>query len=52
MALITIAGAIVGYIILIFIIYKLFEKFFKFVFFILTAAFVVGLIYLMNKGLI
>ncbi len=51
MALITIAGAIVLYIILIFLLYKFIEKFFKIVFFIITALFVIGLLYMISKGI-
>jgi len=51
MALITVAGVIFLYIAIIFLLYKFFEKFFKIVFFLITALFVVGLLYLMAKGL-
>ena len=50
MALITIAGAVIVYLLVIFLLYKFFEKFFKIVFFIITALFVVGLLYLLGKG--
>lgn len=51
MALITIAGAIVLYIILVFLLYKFIEKFFKILFFIITALFIMGLLYMISKGI-
>lgn len=45
-----IAGAVVAYFIVMFIMHKLFEKFFMILFFILSMLFVVGVIYLMLKG--
>lgn len=51
MALITIAGAVVLYIILIFLLYKFIEKFFKIVFFIITVLFIIGLLYMISKGI-
>ena len=45
MALTNIAMLVIGYFVVMFLFYKLFEKFFKIFFFVITAAFILGLIY-------
>jgi hypothetical protein len=50
MALTEAAIAIIGYFIAVFLLYKFFEKFFKIVFFLLTALVVAALFYFMVKG--
>ena len=50
MTLTTIAVAVILYVLVIFLLYKFIEKFFKVLFFIITALFVIGLLYLMSKG--
>ena len=50
MPLTTIAVVVIVYLVLMFLLNRLFEKFFKIMFFLITALFIVGLIYIMTKG--
>ena len=45
-----IAGVVIFYLVLMVIFHKLFEKFFKLVFFILSALFLMAVLYFMFKG--
>ena len=45
-----IGGAIIGYLIFMFLIHKIFEKFFMILFFIISALFFVGVLYFVLKG--
>ncbi|MBI2542427.1 hypothetical protein HYV80_07000 [Candidatus Woesearchaeota archaeon] len=45
-----VAGAVVAYFIVMFVMHKLFEKFFMILFFVLSMLFVVGVLYFVLKG--
>jgi len=45
-----IIGALIGYLVLIFMLHKLFEKFFMMLLFIVSSLFVLGVLYFVLKG--
>ena len=50
MSVVTIAGTIVAYLVVIFVLYKIFEKFFKIMFFVVSVLFAAALAYIIYKG--
>ncbi len=51
MAWTLIAGAVMVYLVLLFFLHKIFEKFFMVILFILSTAFVVGVLYFVLRGI-